>query len=132
MTDKLKGVHPTLVARVNHLQMAMTELGYPMIVTDGLRSESEQRALYAQGRTAPGLIVTQADGVTHRSNHQAHDDGYGHAVDMAFLDANGRPTWEEHLPWGLYGLAAQTLGLVWGGAWSTPDRPHVELREEKA
>jgi len=125
--DKLSGVHPMLAIKANTIQMAMTNLGFPMIVTDGLRTQAEQQKLYAQGRTAPGPIVTKADGVTKRSNHQTHDDGLGHAVDMTFLDRNGRPTWDESSPWRLYGEMAKALGLKWGGDWPDPDRPHVEL-----
>ena len=72
MSDKLHGLHPLLAAKIGHIQMAMTELGFPMIVTDGARTDEEQQALYAKGRTLPGKIVTNADGITHRSAHQLH------------------------------------------------------------
>lgn len=132
MTDKLHGVHPILVAKVGQIQMAMTELRFPMVVTDGVRTDAQQAALYAQGRTAPGPVVTHADGVQHRSNHQTHADGYGHAVDMAFLDTNGRPSWDDSYPWALYGAMGKALRLVWGGEFTTiPDRPHLELPETR-
>ena len=125
--DRLIGVHHDLVAKVGQILLAMQALGYQMGVTDGLRSEAQQQALYAQGRTAPGDIVTNADGVTHKSNHQAHADGFGHAVDCAFL-MNGAFSWDDTLPWTLYGAMAKALGLVWGGDWhAIVDRPHVEL-----
>lgn len=133
-TDKLAGVHPRLVAAVNLIQQAMTLLGFPMIVTDGARTLEQQQALYAKGRNADGmvvnrsLIVTNDDGTIHRSNHQTHADGFGHAVDMTFLDADGRPVWGDSYPWPLYGAMAKALGLAWGGSWSSfVDRPHVEL-----
>lgn len=126
--DKLAGVHPQLRNAVLRLLSVMSELGYPMLVTDGVRTAEEQAALYAKGRTAPGPIVTNADGVTHTSNHQPHADGLGHAVDCAFL-VNGQPSWDGHLPWRLYGEVGKALGLRWGGDWtgSLVDRPHVEL-----
>ena len=124
--DKLAGVHPKLRNAVLRLLSVMAELGYPMLVTDGVRTDAEQQALYAQGRTAPGPIITHADGVTHRSNHQLHADGTGHAVDCAFL-VNGQPSWDDALPWRLYGEAAKALGCTWGGDWQTiKDRPHIE------
>lgn len=126
---KLHGVHPRLVAAVQRIQYAMAELGHSMFVTDGVRTLEQQMALYAQGRSAPGKIVTNADGWRTKSNHQVKADGYGHAVDMCFL-LDGKPSWADDHPWDLYGLMAKTLGLSWGGDWKKPDRPHIELGEE--
>lgn len=125
--DRLLGVHPALVAAVEQILVAMAVLDCPMIVTAGVRTLQEQADLYAQGRTLPGEIVTNDDGVVHRSNHQVHTDHLGYAVDCAFL-VNGEPSWDPHLPWTLYGQIAQRVGLHWGGTWqSLKDLPHVEL-----
>lgn len=132
------GLHPRLAAAVQAVLDEMEARGFPMIVTDTLRTLQRQQALYAQGRTRPGKIVTYANGVarpkgTGRSNHQAWADGFGHAVDCAFvvdLDADGDmddPTWDEKRPWALYGERAEAHGLSWGGRWTRPDKPHVEL-----
>lgn len=125
---KLDGVHPTLVAAIERLSEALELLGHPVVVTDGLRTTSDQARLYAKGRTTPGPIVTYADGVRHRSNHQAHADGFGRALDCAFL-VDGKPSWAESHPWRLYGEAAKALGLRWGGDWTggLVDRPHIEM-----
>lgn len=124
---KLDGVHPALIARVTKILDAMEALGFPMMVTDGLRTREQQQALYAKGRTTEGPIVTHADGERRRSNHQAHADGFGHAMDCAF-SVNGHPSWAEDHPWTVYGAMARALGLVWGGDFRTlVDRPHVEL-----
>lgn len=125
--DKWTGLHPVLVRRLRLVHAAMAALEFPMLLTDGVRSEAEQRALYAIGRTKPGRIVTNADGVQVRSNHQARGDGFGYAADCCFL-VNGRPDWSGHLPWETYGACARAVGLRWGirvGSWI--DRPHVEL-----
>lgn len=129
MTDKLAGVHPTLVNIVGQIKTRMAASGFPMLVTDGVRTVDEQRALYAQGRTEPGRVVTNADGVHHKSNHQPHEDGYGHAVDMCFLDADSQPTWSLTYPWLAYGAVAKSLGCKWGGDWkgALHDLPHIEL-----
>ncbi len=125
--SRLTGVHPHLISAVYKILDIMHAAGHPMIVTDGVRTEAQQRALYAKGRTAPGAIVTHADGVDKKSNHQPDDDGYGHAVDCCFL-VEGHASWDESNPWKLYGVVAQTLGLNWGGAWTGfVDRPHIEL-----
>ena len=130
MFPKLVGVHPDLVFAVGRILAAMDILGHPMIVTDGVRSTAQQLALYAKGRTAPGPIVTQADGLRVRSNHQVKGDGFGYAVDMTFL-VHGAPVWLETSPWRLYGEMARALGLSWGGVWSRPDKPHIELPERQ-
>jgi peptidoglycan L-alanyl-D-glutamate endopeptidase CwlK len=127
VADKLNGVHPMLAARVVKILDVMRSAGFPMMVTEGVRTSARQRELYAQGRTAPGAIVTQCDGVTTVSNHQIRADGYGRAVDLAFV-VNGGPSWDDKHPWRLYGELAAALGLAWGGKWIThPDRPHIEL-----
>lgn len=134
MIDKLTGVHPELVIKIKQILAAMAALGFPMMVVQGLRTAEAQAALYAQGRTKPGKIVTNCDGIKTKSNHQAKADGFGHAVDLAFIDDPRTPvneTWDEqlwHQAGPAYGACAKALGLVWGGDWkSITDRPHVEL-----
>jgi len=132
MTDhdrqKLAGVHPALIAALEKVFAALAALGYTLTVTDGLRTTEQQQALYAKGRTAPGPIVTNADGVLHRSNHQAHADGFGHAADCAFRLPDGTVSWDARLPWKAYGACAAALGVHWGGDWQAlHDLPHLEL-----
>ena len=125
--NKLDRIHPELIVRLTKLLAAMEALGFPMVVTDGFRTLERQQELYAQGRTKPGNIVTNADGIRVKSNHQAKEDGFGHAVDCAFL-VLGKPNWSDSLPWTLYGAIAVHLGLEWGGNWqSIKDRPHIQL-----
>jgi peptidoglycan L-alanyl-D-glutamate endopeptidase CwlK len=121
----LAGLHPDLIAKLNALMVLMDKAGAPMFVVQGLRTVEQQQALYAQGRTTKGPIVTNCDGVKVKSNHQAQADGFGHAADCAF---KGAEPFSEHHPWATYGSAAKMLGLIWGGNFSTlVDRPHVEL-----
>ncbi len=137
MASKLDGLHPKLVEKLQRLIAAMTALGYPMQIVQGLRTAEYQQGLYAQGRTKPGKIVTNCDGIKLKSNHQAASDGFGHAADLAFVDDPRTPaneTWNEEL-WQrvgpAYGACAKAVGLVWGGDWkSIVDRPHVELPKE--
>jgi len=126
--DKRDGLHPVLVRKLAKVMAAMEALGFPMLLTDGVRTDAEQQALYAIGRTKPGRIVTNADGHTHKSNHQPKADGYGYAADCCFL-IDGRPSWDDDLPWETYGAACRAVGLRWGIKLnaSTVDRPHTEL-----
>jgi peptidoglycan L-alanyl-D-glutamate endopeptidase CwlK len=126
---KWQGLHPVLVRRVLLVHRALLELGFPMVLTDGVRTTEQQQALYAVGRTKPGQIVTQADGVRVKSNHQIKEDGFGWAADNCFL-VQGHPSWNDDLPWEAYGACAEAVGLRWGGRWTTMrDRPHLELKD---
>jgi peptidoglycan L-alanyl-D-glutamate endopeptidase CwlK len=94
--------------------------GYPVVLTDGTRTMAEQRRLYAQGRTAPGKIVTNAD-----AGESPHN--FGLSIDFAFGDALGKPTWPNDAPWATVAQIGKDLGLVWGGDFrSFTDRPHLE------
>lgn len=94
--------------------------GMDMRVTDGFRSVAEQNAMYAQGRTTAGPRVTNATGGSSWHN-------YGLAVDVAFNNANGQPSWPETANWDRYGDIAVARGLEWGGNWrGISDRPHIE------
>lgn len=77
--DNLKGVHPNLVKVMSE---AIKDTPYDFTITEGVRTVSRQQQLYAQGRTTKGIIVTKADGIKNKSNHQPKSDGYGHAVDL--------------------------------------------------
>lgn len=124
-TDTLASLEPVFAAKVRQVLAAMAALGYPMVAYDGRRTTEQQVKLYAQGRTAPGRIVTNADGVKKRSRHQ---DGV--AVDCAFLQpkpGGWTLTWTG--PWPAYGACGEALGLVWGGRFkSLQDLPHLETR----
>lgn len=124
--DRLVGVHPLLVFKMGKVLDLMARAGRPMFVLEGLRSQQRQQMLFAQSRTAKGPRVTNCDGVKIRGNHQVSGDGYGHAVDCAFIGPE--PFAPEH-PWALYGQLLQDEGLKWGGTFiSLPaDLTHAEL-----
>lgn len=69
---ELQGVHPDLV-RVVELAIQRTEQDFT--VFDGIRTASDQRALYNRG-------ASQRDGYSRKSMHQVQESGYGEAVDL--------------------------------------------------
>jgi peptidoglycan LD-endopeptidase CwlK len=94
--------------------------GIDIRVISGLRSYEEQDALYAQGRTAPGNIVTKARGGF--SNHN-----FGIAFDVGVFSGSKYLT--ESPKYKAVGVLGQELGLEWGGNWtSLVDEPHFQLR----
>lgn len=97
-------------------------------VVQGLRTIEEQNALYAQGRTAPGKIVTKAKGGSSYHN-------YGLAIDFAFLVNGNEISWDERKDWDGDKVADWLevvqiflkAGWTWGGNFkSIKDNPHFE------
>lgn len=88
----------------------------------GLRSLDEQGKLYAQGRTIPGPIVTNAP-----PGSSAHN--YGCATDWAYFE-NGILVWlDSHDPkWQEYFEAGKKAEVTLGAFWHTPDTDHNELK----
>ena len=122
----LVDVHPDLCAKTRSIVDTLVSEGHHPIITQGVRTTAQQQALHAQGRTKPGKVVTNADGVVKRSKHQIVN-GFGRAVDFAWV-VDGAVTWDG--PWERLGELAREHGLKWGGDWKFPDRPHVELPNE--
>lgn len=128
--ESLKGVHPKLVL-IMHEAIKDTPIDFTII--EGLRTERRQQELYAQGRTKSGPIVTYADGVKNKSNHQPKSDGYGHAVDIyPFIDGKidfnnigALNIISNHIKAVARDLK---LSITWGGDWKKPyDPPHFQL-----
>lgn len=125
--QRLQGCHPGLIAKLGQVFDALEAVDHPMFVVEGLRTAERQAALYAQGRNGNKQpIVTNCDGVTVKSNHQARADGFGHAADVAF--ATEKP-FDKNNPWSQLGAQAEAVGLVWGGRFKLVDLDHVELPE---
>lgn len=94
--------------------------GIDVLVTCTLRTSAEQAALWAQGRTTPGRVVTWARVSMHES---------GEALDVVPL-RHGVPVWGTTGPdgelWQRLGALGEAAGLTWGGRWRTPDYPHFQ------
>ena len=126
----LEKLRPDVRAAFEKLAGLATRVGIDIMLTEGFRTPERQAFLYAQGRTAPGRIVTRAK--PGRSDHEAVDElgnPASRAFDVCFVEKRneeGKPiavTWVG--PWRtLAGLAVEYCGLEWGGDWSRPDRPH--------
>lgn len=126
----IKMCHPVLQELAERWLSQCQQAGIVVRIGECLRTVAEQDALYAQGRTKPGQIVTNAKGTSYSSQHQwgiAFDfylqmdvDGDGSTSDDAFNDSTK-----------LFEKAADIgkgLGLGWGGDWkSIVDKPHLYL-----
>lgn len=81
-SKRLTNLHPVVRSAATALIERCYKLNIPILITQGLRTIAEQDALYAQGRTKPGAIVTNA-----RGGYSYHN--FGLAVDFALLLPNG-------------------------------------------
>jgi peptidoglycan hydrolase-like protein with peptidoglycan-binding domain len=115
-------LHPRLQALIGELKFKCEQQGLIIGIGECLRTVAEQDALYAQGRTVPGSIVTNAKGSTYSSQHQ-----WGIAFDFYRNDGSGAYN-ESGNFFEKVGASAKSIGLGWGGDWtSIKDRPHLYL-----
>ena len=85
--------------------------GKPVMLVSARRSCEKQDALYAQGRTKPGKIITHAK--CGQSDHNL-----GLAIDVAPL-VNGKVNYNvPRSHWEELARIAKTVGLSWGGRWT--------------
>ena len=83
-----------------------------LLVTSTYRDFESQAALYAQGRTTPGNIVTNAPAGSSFHNYKC-------AVDIVPL-INGKPNWNTNDPvWNNIGVLGEQAGLKWAGRWQS-------------
>ncbi len=115
---RIEALHPR-VRKVfkDFVEEAEKTLNVTLRVTQGLRTVEEQDALYAQGRTKPGNVVTNARGGSSFHN-------YGLAIDLVEIKA-GSANW--NFDYKKLKPIALKYGLEWGGDWKTiVDKPHFQ------
>ena len=99
---------------------AARELGYVVKVICGTRSWAEQDELYAKGRTARGVRVTNA-----RAGSSWHN--YGVAWDVGLFTVSGGYVTDGKVYERFGRLAGLPVGCEWGGSWkSFKDYPHFQ------
>ena len=112
--ERLLGCDSRLISVCSELIMY-----FDFSVISGHRTNEEQDALFAQGRTAPGRIVTYK-----RGGESTHNTYPSRAIDLA--PYRGGVVWDDE---GLFAEIAARKGieLQWGGHWPNfKDRPHFE------
>ena len=122
MSRDLALLHPRLQAILPRIKAECEAQALPVLWTDGMRTKAEQDALYAQGRTSPGTIVTNV-----RYPDSMHN--WGVAVDFC-RNVRGREYDDTDNFFFRVAFVAKAYGLDWGGDWKTfKDKPHLQLGE---
>lgn len=132
--NKLSEVFPDLADRWRRVRDEMwDQFELQIKVTQGFRTFTQQWELYCKGRikgaSGQWVISDQKKIVTYaRAGESFHN--FGLAIDSAFI---GNDPFLDRIDlkqstniWATYGRLCQKNGLVWGGSWKIPDRPHCE------
>ena len=117
---KLEDLLPQVRSRVEAFLKAADDAGIDLLVTSTYRDNASQDALYAQGRTAPGKVVTNAKAGQSYHNFRC-------AVDVVPL-RNGKPVWDTKDPVRqTVGRLGKAAGLEWAGDWKRfKEFPHFQ------
>lgn len=109
---RLEGLDPKFKVNILCLQGLAKLEGLDVQVACGYRSNEEQAKLYAQGRTVPGKIVTNA-----KPGQSKHNKGL--AVDLYFI-VNGKADWGVGKYLQLSKICVKNkLAISWSGNWKT-------------
>jgi peptidoglycan L-alanyl-D-glutamate endopeptidase CwlK len=119
MTKDINELLPIVQQKCEQFLAECKSQGIDVLVTGTYRTSEEQDALYAQGRTTEGSIVTDA-----KAGQSLHN--WRVAFDCVPL-VDGVPEYDEDALWSKMGQIANDVGLEWGGSWvSFPDKPHFQ------
>lgn len=114
MSRDIADLLPPVKTRAEALLKTAKDAGIDLIITSTYRSNEEQAALYAQGRTKPGLVVTNA-----RPGESWHN--WRCAFDVVPI-RNGKAVWNTTGPdgdlWRKVGELGESVGLEWAGRWT--------------
>ncbi len=127
--ERIALMHPKLREEANDIYLEITESLTSKTFcrfSHTLRTFAEQDAIYAQGRTTKGPIVSMA-----KAGLSPHN--YGLAIDIVLIDGksaiwdtkkdfdgDGKADWMEVV------AIFKQYGWTWGGDWKFKDAPHFE------
>jgi len=108
-------------------------LPYDVLILNGVRTDAQQAALYAEGRTAPGNVVTNASAAaTSAHGRKLFPEGaFGCACD-AIPCVGGKALWQDTDKLQAMAAMVAPMQVVWGGSWqSLKDYDHFEMADWK-
>lgn len=127
---KLSDLHPDVQPLAQKFLDKCAAEDIDILVTCTYRSPKEQNALYEQGRTKPGRIVTNAKAGQSKHNHEIAGFPASKAFDVVPL-RGGKPVWgtqgDDLTLWTRIGEIGESVGLEWAGRWKRMrEFPHLE------
>ncbi|MCL1864080.1 MAG: M15 family metallopeptidase [Defluviitaleaceae bacterium] len=116
----ISDLHPVVARGCRELIKRMEAADFPAVgISATFRCHDEQNRLYAQGRTTPGSIVTNARGGQSWHNWRL-------AFDI-FQNIRGQE-WNNPRFFETAGKIWEQIGGEWGGSWTQlVDRPHFQF-----
>jgi peptidoglycan LD-endopeptidase CwlK len=136
MTDRsLTDLDPSLQPLAQQFIDACKAVNIRVGLSNTYRSSAEQDADYAQGRSVPGKIITNAQGGESPHNCTLADGTpAAKAFDFYILDTDDNQCdWNpEDAQWRQAIAIGQNLGLVSGSTFNIKDNDHFELTNWKA
>jgi len=110
----LNDLHPVVKVKAQAFLDKAKSVGIDLLITSTYRDQESQAALYEQGRTKPGQIVTNA-----RPGQSWHN--WRCAFDVVPI-RNGKPVWgtsgKDGELWRTVGELGESVGLEWAGRWN--------------
>lgn len=106
---KLEDLHPIVRLRCEQFIAECAKQGIHALITSTYRDNASQNALYAQGRTTKGAIVTNA-----KAGQSFHN--WRVAFDFVPI-VNGKAQWNDLELFKQCGEIAESVDLEWAGRW---------------
>lgn len=103
-------LHPNVAAKCRDFLARCKAEGINVLITSTYRDHESQAALYTQGRTTPGKIVTNAKPGQSWHNWRV-------AFDFVPI-VNGKAQWNDAKLFARCGEIAEASGLEWAGRWA--------------
>jgi peptidoglycan L-alanyl-D-glutamate endopeptidase CwlK len=121
---KIDDLHPKVAIMCKKFIAECDKQDIDILITSTYRDGESQTALYAQGRTKPGNIVTNA-----KAGQSFHN--WKCAFDVVPL-RNGKPVWgtngKDVELWNKVGAIGESVGLEWAGRWKRfKEFPHFQF-----
>lgn len=108
---KLEDLHPKVGKMCNEFISKCKDEGIDVIITSTYRDAESQNELYAQGRTKPGKVVTNA---------KAGDSFHNYQLAFDFVPVvSGKAQWNDLSLFKRCGEIAKSCGLEWAGEWKS-------------
>jgi peptidoglycan LD-endopeptidase CwlK len=103
-------LHPVVAAICRAFVDECAKQNIDVLVTSTYRDNESQATLFAQGRTTPGKIVTNA-----RAGQSWHN--WRAAFDFVPI-ISGKAQWNDTATFERCGKIAEAIGLEWAGRWT--------------